>query len=86
MKPVVSSFYAALQCNSSCGLNQFKNGKPKYYSASVRCVWHTGSVSAEVSLESLMSILLVLPPVSKECKVEFLRLDDQSLVATLWEG
>lgn len=43
-------------------------------------------MSAEVSLESLMSILLVLPPVSKEHKVEFLRLDDQSLVATLWEG
>lgn len=43
-------------------------------------------MSAEVSLESLMSILLVLPPVSKERKVEFLRLDDQSLVATLWEG
>lgn len=43
-------------------------------------------MSAEVSLESLMSILLVLPPVSKECKVEFLGLDDQSLVATLWEG
>lgn len=33
-----------------------------------------------------MSTLLELPPVSEECKVEFLRLDDQSLVATLWEA
>lgn len=33
-----------------------------------------------------MSTLLVLRPASVECKVEFLRFDDQSLAATLREA
>jgi len=33
-----------------------------------------------------MRTLIELSPVIEECKVEFLRLDDQSLVATLQEA
>lgn len=85
---VVWSFCIALWWNSSHGFYQYKNSMSlKSYSISVRDVWHTDSISfAEGSLECLMMTLLELPPVSEECKVEFLRLDDQLLVATLWEA